>query len=104
MFSFKPTKPHNMVALMLDPQFKDLSLVVDYVGHSFAIEIVVAYHKEFLLPTLKTLYQKYHGQSSTPSIVVQELMYNLVFGVGVYEEDTCFEQVSLNSFTSLETL
>ncbi len=45
-----------MVALMLDPQFKDLSLVVDYVGHSFAIEIVVAYDKEFLLPTLKTLY------------------------------------------------
>ncbi len=31
-------------------------------------------------------------------------MYNLVFGVGVYEEETCFEQVSLNSFTSLETL
>jgi hypothetical protein len=45
-----------MVVSMLDPQFKDLSLVVDYVGHSFAIKIVAAYDKKFLLPTLKTLY------------------------------------------------
>jgi hypothetical protein len=56
MFFFKPIKPHNMVALMLDPRFKDLSIVVDYVGHSFAIEIAIAYDKKFFLPTLKTLY------------------------------------------------
>jgi hypothetical protein len=35
---FQPTKAHNMVALMLDPRFKDLTLVGDYVGHVFAIE------------------------------------------------------------------
>jgi hypothetical protein len=41
---------------MLDPWFKDLSLVGDYFGHSFAIEIIVAYDKQFLLPTFKILY------------------------------------------------
>jgi hypothetical protein len=56
MFSFKPIKPHNMVALMLDPWFKDLNLVVDYASHSFAIEIATAYDKQFFLPTSKTLY------------------------------------------------
>jgi len=34
-----------MVVLMLDPWFKDLSLVGDYVGHSFAIEINIGYDK-----------------------------------------------------------
>jgi hypothetical protein len=41
MDCFKLFKAHNMVALMLDLQFKDLSLVGDYVGHSSVIEIDV---------------------------------------------------------------
>jgi hypothetical protein len=40
---FQPTKAHNMVALMLDPRFKDLTLVADYVGHVFAIEIATTF-------------------------------------------------------------
>jgi hypothetical protein len=43
MDCFKLFKVHNMVALMLDLCFKDLSLMGDYVGHFFTIEIVVAY-------------------------------------------------------------
>ncbi len=61
MFSFKSIKTHNMVALILDPQFKNLNLAVDYVGHSFAIKIVATCDKQFLFPTLKTLYYKFHG-------------------------------------------
>ncbi len=34
MYFFNPPKAHNMVVLMLDPWFKDLSVMVDYVGHS----------------------------------------------------------------------
>jgi hypothetical protein len=37
---FKLLKTHNMVTLMLDPHFKDLSSVGDYIDHSFAVEIV----------------------------------------------------------------
>ncbi len=61
MFSFKPIKTRNMVVLMLDPRFKDLSLMVDYVGHSFVMKTNVTYDKKFLLPTLKTFYYKFHG-------------------------------------------
>jgi hypothetical protein len=56
MVVFKPTKTHNMVAFMLDLQFKDLSLVINYVDHFFTIEIVVTYDKEFLFFTFETLY------------------------------------------------
>jgi hypothetical protein len=43
MDSFKLSKAHNMLVLMLDPLFKDLSLVGNYVGHASTIEIVSAY-------------------------------------------------------------
>jgi hypothetical protein len=84
MDCFKLFKVHNMVVLMLDPWFKNLNLVGDYVGHSFAIEIVVAYERNVFLPTLKTLYQKHHGHSNASSTIVQETMRNtnVVFGVG----------------------
>ncbi len=39
-----------MVVLMLNPWFKDLSLVGDYVGHSFAIEIVAANERKKFPP------------------------------------------------------
>ncbi len=72
-----------MVVLILDLWFKDLSLMRNYVGYSFAIEIVTTYERKFLLPTLKTLYQKHHGRSNA-STIVQETMCNInvVFGVG----------------------
>jgi len=41
-----------------------------------AIEIAIAYDRGFLLPTLKTLYEKHHGWSNVSSIVVQETMHN----------------------------
>jgi hypothetical protein len=104
MYFFNPTKVHNMVIFMLDPRLKDLSLVVDYVGHFFTIKIAIVYDIEFFLPTLKTLYQKHHGQSNSSSIVVQKHVCNpnVVFRVGLSKEETCFEQISVISFTYLE--
>ncbi len=97
MDSFKLSKTHNMLALMLDPQFKDLNLMGNYVGHAFAIEIVSAYDTQFLLPTLKASFQKLHGWSNAFSSVVHKTMCinNAIFGIGVYEDETSFEQVSL---------
>ncbi len=103
MYSFNPSKAHNMVILMLDPQFKDLSLMVDYVGHFSTIKIAIAYDIKFFLPTLKTLYQKHHGQSNNSSIMQNNVRNpNVVFKVGLSKEETCFEQISVISFTSLE--
>jgi hypothetical protein len=36
---YNASKVHNMLAFMLDPRFKDLSSVGDYVGHASIIEI-----------------------------------------------------------------
>jgi len=106
MDRFKLFKAHNMVIFMLNPWFKNLSLVGDYVGHSFAIEITVAYDKQCLFPTFKTFYQKHHGHSNASSTIVQETMHNInvVFGVGMSEDETCFEQVCVVSFTSLQNI
>jgi hypothetical protein len=94
---FKLSKAHNMVGLMLDPQFKDLTIVGDYVNHSFAIVIATTYDKEFFFPTFKILYRKHHGQSNASSPIMQKTMHNtnVVFGVGVFEDETCFKQVSV---------
>jgi len=70
MDSFKLFKAHNMLVLMLNPQFKDLNLVGDYVGHASVIEIDVAHDTQYLLLTLKISYQKLHGWSNASSSVV----------------------------------
>jgi hypothetical protein len=79
MDCFKLSKVHNMVVLMLDLRFKNLSLVGDYVGHSSIVGIVATYDGEFLLPNLKTLYPKHHGQSNAFSLIMQETMRNIIF-------------------------
>ncbi len=90
------TKAHNMVALMLDLRFKYLNLVGDYVGHAFIIEIATIDDVNLFLPTLKIVYQKLHGHSSTTS-VMYDIMRNInaIFKIGVSKEETCIEQVSV---------
>ncbi len=56
MDSFSLSKTQNMLALMIDLQFKDLNLVGNYVGLASAIEIASAYDIQFFLPTLKALF------------------------------------------------
>ncbi len=73
MDCFTLFKAHNMVALMLDLWFKDLSLVGDYVDHSFVIEIVATEDREFFLLTFKTLYYKYHGCSMLLQLLRKKL-------------------------------
>jgi hypothetical protein len=73
MDCFKLSKVHNMVAFMLDPWFKDLSPMGNNVGHSFAIEIITTYDREFLLPTLKTLYHKHYGCSNVLQLLCKKL-------------------------------
>ncbi len=67
---YNASKVHNMLAFMLNPYFKDISFVGDYVGHASIIEIIVhAYDAHFLLLTLHELYQKMQGQSVTSSVI-----------------------------------
>jgi len=43
LLSFQPCKIHNMLALMLDPQYKGLGLVIQYVGKEQAFQILGEY-------------------------------------------------------------
>jgi hypothetical protein len=98
MDSFQLSKTHNMIVLILDPWFKDLNLVGDYVGHVSAIKIVTTYDTQFSFPTFKTLYQKLHGWLNASLSVVHEiasLCINVVFGVAIFEEEICLEQVNV---------
>jgi hypothetical protein len=83
---------------MLDHWSKDLNVVGNYVGHASIIEIIIAYESQFLIPTLKTLYQKLHGWSIVLSSIVHEIMHkiNVVFGVRVSIDETCFEQINVH--------
>jgi hypothetical protein len=39
MLGFQPHKVQSMLAFMLDPQYKGLRLVIDYVGKEWALGI-----------------------------------------------------------------
>jgi hypothetical protein len=86
-----------MVTYMLDPWSKNLSLMVDYIGHSFTIEIVATYDSQFFLPQLKTLYQKLHCHLNASSNLVQETMHNInvFFRVGMFEDESYLKQISV---------
>jgi len=48
MFFFQPSKVHNMLALMLDPHYKGLGLVIRYVGKQRVFHVIDKYDKEVL--------------------------------------------------------
>jgi hypothetical protein len=39
MLGFQPHKAHNMLALMLDPRYKGLRLIINYIGKEQALQI-----------------------------------------------------------------
>jgi hypothetical protein len=81
---------------MLDPPFKDLNLVGDYVGHALVFEIDVAHDTQFLPLTLKISYQKLHGGRVHLQVLCRKLQdITFVFKVGISKEDICLEQVSV---------
>jgi hypothetical protein len=48
---------HNMFTLMLDPRFKYLKVVENYVGHGFRIHLVVEYDANAIIPLLMTMFE-----------------------------------------------
>nr|XP_024402695.1 uncharacterized protein LOC112295398 isoform X2 [Physcomitrium patens] len=54
---------HNMLVLMLDPRYKGLSLVKDYVGKNLALQVVAEVDKQALLPCLVTVFKHLNPSS-----------------------------------------
>ena len=49
---FTREKAHNMLSLMLDPRYKGLQVIIDYVGREKAMHIVAEYDQLVLMPLL----------------------------------------------------
>ncbi len=47
MFFFQPSKGHNMLALMLDPHYKGLGLVIQYVGKQKVFHVIDKYGRRY---------------------------------------------------------
>jgi hypothetical protein len=51
MLGFQHYKAHNMLAMMLDPHYKGLGVVIQYVGKNRAFQIVGEYDKLVFSPS-----------------------------------------------------
>jgi hypothetical protein len=57
MASFQKAKTHNMLAMMLDPCFKGLGLVIQYVGKERTLHIVGEYDCQLLFSFIICAYK-----------------------------------------------
>jgi hypothetical protein len=57
MLGFQPHKAHNMLAHMLDPRYKGLKLVINYVGKEQIFQITRKYDKHVLFLLLICTYK-----------------------------------------------
>jgi hypothetical protein len=55
--SFDFHQVHNMLALMLDPCFKTLQVVENYVGRENVIHLLVEYDVKEIIPFLMTIFE-----------------------------------------------
>lgn len=90
--NFSRQNAHNMLALMLDPRFKGLGLVRDYVGADKVVVIVLEYDNMVLLPLLMQCYKRLHptAQSQEPVTPISE---NSIFGAQASAEEVILEQL-----------
>ncbi len=75
MFSFQPQKAHNMLTIMLNPCYKNLGLVIQYVNKEKALHIVDEYDRQLLFPLLVWAYKflnPTHASERTPSFTFQK--------------------------------
>jgi hypothetical protein len=57
MLGFQPHKAHSMLAHMLDPRFKGLGLVINYIGKERTFQITGEYDKQALFLFLICAYK-----------------------------------------------
>ncbi len=50
LHAFDCRKGHKMLTLMLDPWFKSLRLMFEYLGHEIIVLVVLKYNEKLLLP------------------------------------------------------
>jgi hypothetical protein len=80
----KEGSTHNMICLMLDPRFKGLEVIVDYVGCEVAKQVVDEYDHKILVPLLTKAAQILSpaaiAATPTATLVAAQPTKNILFG------------------------
>jgi hypothetical protein len=63
------TKAHNMLAIMLDPYFKNMKIIWDFVGNSLALQLVLEYDAKIMYPSIPPFEP---NEGNVKSIVVED--------------------------------
>jgi hypothetical protein len=61
--TFDPQNVHNMFVIMLDPHFKSLRIMENYVGHGETICLASKYDVKIIIPLLMTCFDQLNPTS-----------------------------------------
>ena len=85
---FVAEQTHNMLSVMLDPRFKGLEYVIDYVGVAQAKQVVEEYDKKILIPYLVKVH-KFMNPGGSPTTTLDHAPSNILFGAPAFAEEAC---------------
>ena len=85
---FVADKAHNMLSLMLDPRFKGLELVIQYVGVAAAKQVVEDYDRKILIPYLVKVH-KFLNPGDSPATQLDPAPSSILFGAPASAEEAC---------------
>jgi len=68
--TFDPQNVHNMFVIMLDPYFKSLQVVKNYVAHGEIICFAFEYDGKITIPLLMTCFDRLNPISQACTIIV----------------------------------
>lgn len=85
---FSESKAYNMLALMLDPRFKGLECIIEYIGVAKAKEIVQSYDTAVLIPFLIKVHKSLNP-GGIPAPAPAPRSSNVLFGDAASTEEAC---------------
>ena len=85
---FVADRAHNMLSLMLDPRFKGLEYVIQYVGVAVAKQVVEDYDRKILIPYLVKVH-KFLNPGDSPATTLDHAPSNILFGAPASAEEAC---------------
>ena len=77
-----------MLSLMLDPRFKGLEYVIQYVGVAAAKQVVEDYDRKILIPYLVKVH-KFLNPGDSPATTLDHAPSNILFGAPASAEEAC---------------
>ncbi len=102
--TFDPHNVHNMITIMLDPHFKSLRIIENYVGHGATILLAFKFDAKVMTPLLMACFDQLNPTSlacviDVPNFQFEEEKGNM-FGVGTFVEDS-FRALLVENFFNL---